>query len=158
MVHSAVGVNHGVLHEAAVLVDLLLGHLRFRGWVSRVAILAARRRRRAVLASRRQRRTASSCSGVAVAAWRVVLKYPGRFRLGANASSTLVHATWGSYTGCGAALSMRCWRATLRKAGRARLSSIVQGSLICCRAWRATKALLCKENCTEAVRRRSTRP
>jgi hypothetical protein len=29
MVHSAVGVNYGVLHEAAVLVDLLLGDLRF---------------------------------------------------------------------------------------------------------------------------------
>ena len=66
MVHSAVGVDDGVLHEAAVLVDLLLGDLRFRGRVSRVAILAARRRRR----------TASSCSGVAAAARRVVLKYP----------------------------------------------------------------------------------
>ena len=70
MVHSAVGVDDGVLHEAAVLVDLLLGDLRFRGWVSRVAILAARRRRRAVLAVRRRRR---GYSGVAAAAWRVVL-------------------------------------------------------------------------------------
>ena len=30
MVHSAVGVDDGVLHEAAVLVDLLLGDLRWR--------------------------------------------------------------------------------------------------------------------------------
>jgi len=76
VVHGAVGVHHGVLHEAAVLVDLLLGDLRFRGRVSGRAILASRRRRRAVRASRRRR---GSYSAVAAAAWRVVsiiLKYP----------------------------------------------------------------------------------
>ena len=70
MVHSAVGVDDGVLHEAAVLVDLLLGDLRFRGRVSRTVELFWRRgggvelfsrrgdsvgQRRAVLASRRRR-------------------------------------------------------------------------------------------------------
>ena len=53
MVHSAVGVDDGVLHEAAVLVDLLLGDLRFLSMGER-----------------------QSNSGVAAAAWRVVLKYP----------------------------------------------------------------------------------
>jgi hypothetical protein len=85
-----------------------------------------------MLASRRRR---GGCSGVATAAWRLCwrrgggvargFEISGQCRLGAHADSTLVHATWGSYTGCGAALSMRCWRATLRKAGRARLSSMM---------------------------------
>ena len=41
VVHGAVRVDDGVLHEAAVLVDLLLGDLRFRGRVSGRAILAS---------------------------------------------------------------------------------------------------------------------
>ena len=43
MVHGAVRVDDGVLHEAAVLVDLLLGDLRFRGRVSRTVELFWRR-------------------------------------------------------------------------------------------------------------------
>ena len=71
VVHGAVRVDDGVLHEAAVLVDLLLGDLRFRGRVSRTVELFWRRGDgvAAVLASRRWR---GSYSGVAAAAWRVV--------------------------------------------------------------------------------------
>ena len=88
---------------------------------------------------------ASSGSGGAAAASRLCwrrgggvaggFEISGQCRLGAHADSTLVHATWGSYTGCGAALSMRCWRATLRKAGRARLSSMVLFFFWLRRAW-----------------------
>ena len=151
MVHSEVGVNHGVLHEAAVLVDLLLGDLRFRGRVSRRAILASRRRR-------------GGCSGVAAAAWELFwrrgggvaggFEISGQCRLGAHADSTLGHATWGSYTGCGAALSMRCWRATLRKAGRARLSSMVLFFFWLRRAW---PELSCYLQCTYASERCGTK-
>ena len=93
MVHGAVRVDDGVLHEAAVLVDLLLGDLRFRGRVSGKATLASRRRRRSVRAARRRR---GGCSGVAAAAWRVVwniLKYPPFFSQRRRPAFNLVEAS-----------------------------------------------------------------
>ena len=98
MVHSAVGVDDGVLHEAAVLVDLLLGDLRFRGRVSRRAILASRRRR-------------GGCSGVAAAACRLLWRRGGGVKAALQVLrlskkwrpagfsfliTTRVRATWGS--------------------------------------------------------------
>ena len=83
MVHSAVGVNHGVLHEAAVLVDLLLGDLRCSRWVSRTVELF-RRRGGGVAGVLKYPApdAASDCSSPSVG---------GRF-----STWTLVRATWGS--------------------------------------------------------------
>ena len=103
----------------------------FSGRVSRTVELFWRRGG-GVAAVRASRRRRGSYSGVAAAAWRGVLKYPASSVSGAHADSTLVHATWGSYTGCGAALSMRCWRATFLRRPAARLKIMGVEALSCC--------------------------
>ena len=101
MVHSAVGVNHGVLHEAAVLVDLLLGDLRWRRFRNIRPFFSRRRRsdRRCLRSTRgevlnakggsRRRRGGRLYSFYVSKKWRTAAGFS--FLI-----TTRVRATWGS--------------------------------------------------------------